>query len=416
MVWTELASLGLLGAAITSGDAAKTFPIGYWYGPPVEHTSAERYAEIADAHFNLALPQGTGPHLPEQNKAMLEAAAANGISCIVADDRLSPTVLKQPDGAKIVTDVVNSYRNHPALKGYYVRDEPGFLEFSSLADLLDALADRDPNHLGFINLFPNYATPIQLGSSNYEDYVERFMQIVQPELLSYDYYPFLKTGDRTSFFENLGLVRRKSEKYAVPFWSIVQCVTHGSYRRLTEAELRWQIFHHLAYGAQGILYFTYWTPAADKEWNWQDGIISADGQPTAHYEVVKRINAEITTLGPTLMSLLSTGVYHSGRIPDKAEELTEGTTIYRAQGGDFTLGFFEDPSEQEWVLVVNSNYRKEVRAIFSLIETTEQVDELDRTTGRIRPLPIKNTGDEAVLELKIEPGDGRLIRLGAPVP
>ncbi len=416
MEWTTLASLSFLSVAFASDDTVERFPIGYWYGPPVEHTSEKTYAEIAAAHFNLALPQGTGPHLPEQNVGMLDVAASNRIRCIVADDRLSPDLLKQPDGLAILDKIVSTYESHPAFWGYFIKDEPSSKVFDDLADLLDALADRDPDHPGFINLFPNYATPVQLGIRGYEEYVERYMQVVQPEILSYDHYHFLKNGDRPGFFENLRLIREKAEKYAVPFWAILLCVTHGPYRDLTEAELRWEVFHSLAYGAQGILYFTYWTPPSDKKWHWRNGIISWDGQQTAHYAHVQRINAVIETLGPTLMSLLSTGIYHSGRVPENAEELSEGTAIYRAQGGDLTFGFFEDSEEQEWVLVVNSNYRKEVRATLSIVETVDQVDELDKNTGRMRPLPIGNTGDEPVLQLMLAPVDGRLLRIGNAVP
>ena len=105
MDWTTLASLGLVSVA-SAFEETERFPIGYWFGPPVEHTSVERYAEIAAAHFSLALPQGGGPHLPEENIAMLDAAAAHGLQCIVADDRLTPAMLRQPDGADLLSRIL----------------------------------------------------------------------------------------------------------------------------------------------------------------------------------------------------------------------------------------------------------------------------------------------------------------------
>ena len=68
----------------------------------------------------------------------------------------------------------------------------------------------------------------------------------------------------------------------------------------------------LAYGMKGILYFVYWPyPPLGKS-----AIVDMKGKPTRLYPIIKRLNGDIRAIGPTLLSLRSTGTYHSG--PDSA--------------------------------------------------------------------------------------------------
>ena len=64
-----------------------------------------------------------------------------------------------------------------------------------------------PAALPYINLFPNYASPDQLGTVDYAYHVRAYLETVQPPFLSYDHYSLLEAGDRPGYFANLEVVR-----------------------------------------------------------------------------------------------------------------------------------------------------------------------------------------------------------------
>ncbi len=115
-------------------------------------------------------------------------------------------------------------------------------------------------HLPYVNLFPTYAPPEQLGTPSYYDHAEDFLNTVTPRIVSYDHYALLE-GDRLrpDYFENPALVRAASRRHGVPFWFSLQLIPEPGWRELTEHELRWQVYTSLAYGAKGIWHFTLWT-------------------------------------------------------------------------------------------------------------------------------------------------------------
>ncbi|RAV16666.1 hypothetical protein DQG23_27900 [Paenibacillus contaminans] len=76
-----------------------------------------------------------------------------------------------------------------------------------------------------------------------------------------------------------------------------------------EDQLRYQIYPALAYGLKGYMYFTYNTVPYR---GFHDALILPDGTRNDTYEWAKQINGEVLKLGPTLLSLKSQAVYHTG--------------------------------------------------------------------------------------------------------
>ena len=67
----------------------------------------------------------------------------------------------------------------------------------------------------------------------------------------------------------------------------------GGHSDPTEAQFRWQIFTSLAYGAKGVLYFCYFSPAGPGMFARGGGVVYQQGpmgtldamlKPGAHYE------------------------------------------------------------------------------------------------------------------------------------
>jgi hypothetical protein len=173
---------------------------------------------------------------------------------------------------------------------------------------------------------------------------------------------------------------------------------HGPYRDPTEAELAWQVFHALAFGARGISYFTYWTPPMGGEWNNRHGLIEG-GKRTLHYHQVARVNGKARAIAAELRGFESLSVADS--MGDTGLGFPVGP-IAGIDGGIFTAGFFRDGDGSLAALLVNRDYRYGARAKLQLSPDTPAPEIFDDEASRWRA-----AGD---LSLLVAPGDAALLR------
>jgi hypothetical protein len=405
--------------------APEQFLISFWCGPPPEETTLARYQEIADAGFNVVLPPCRGPITPAFNQRLLQLCALTGLKAIVSDPRLVAAQAASPasvDVGAALDGVVRDYAGSPALLGYYLKDEPAAAEFPTLAALSRGLRARDPWRLPYINLFPNYATPAQLGTPTYPSYLDVFVRAVHPGLLSFDHYALLTSGERPNYFENLEAIRREALQAGIPFAYILRVTPHGPYRDPSEADLRWQVYSALAYGAHGILYFTYWT-LPDDSVPFSGAILDHQGLRTAHYYEVQRINSELSALAPTLVQLRSTGVYHTGTLPSGTQGLPPGGVVRSVNGGDALIGLFQGPRllpvgygaiqlpTSDYILLANRSPYGAAQLRVTLQPGVSQIVEISRSTGQ----PGRSQGPDTFggnsFSITLAPGDGRLFAL-----
>src|SRR5438067_799123 len=102
-------------------------------------------------------------------------------------------------------------------------------------------------------------------------------------------------SDVKTFFDNLYVVGQKAKDYSRPFWDFVLLTANPGYRTPTAAEKRFEVMQSLAYGAKGVLYFTYQSPDPNDSnfQNWGTGMVMPDGTPAPQYAEVKAINADV---------------------------------------------------------------------------------------------------------------------------
>ena len=344
-----LTSLALLAAASSPGATPPRFVqdrfvIGMWVPPATHEKLDAHYKEIAEANFTLVVGQ-SGTNAQEH----LKRCKRFGLQTLI---RASGPVEKLPDG--------------PACWGYLLVDEPGAGAFPDLAKRAEEIRTKRPGRFGYVNLFPNYAPLGALGTASYDEHVAQFVREVKPEVLSMDHYPLMRPeGDtRAAYCDNLECFRKHALAAGIPFWNYFYSMPFNDRLDPTEAQIRWQIFTSVAYGAKGVLYFCYWTPgkgaAGAGEFPKGGAIITAEGLKTRHYEEARRINAELKNLGPTLMKLTSTGVY---RVTTETNATAlAGSPIRklaRVAGdpvGEFIIGAFRHADGRRAVLIVNHNY------------------------------------------------------------
>jgi hypothetical protein len=380
---------------------APPFIITCWCGPPLGEFTDARAAELAAAGFTTVGAPCEGIIEPAANRRALEIAARHGIRLWISDPRTGDFALSAPDWESRLDAAVAEYTASPALGGYFVMDEPGTKEFEKIAPVVQRLQAVDPAHTAYVNLLPQYAiTP----ADAYEEYVEQFISKVRPQLLSYDYYPFGEKKDRTTFFDNLATMRSIALRHQLPFMLIVQAMPHGHYRDPTEAELAWQVFHALAYGARGISYFAYWTPVhvpdADKL-KFRYGLIE-NGKPTRHYFEAMRVNRKAAAFADQLASFDSIGVADSGGSSGVSFPIGP---IEALEGGDITAGLFADRAGCFAALLVNRDYQYGV--------TVEVHQRAHGPTPALFDVATLRWEPRAQLSFTLAPGDAQLVRWSA---
>jgi hypothetical protein len=373
------------------------FAIGLWVPPRTTQDLPGRYREIRDAHFNLVI--GTSGFSAEEQVRVCE-----------------------PLGLKVLVEAEAPGSPLPessACWGYSLADEPAIGAFPALAARVASLREQRPGRLGYINLFPNYAGPTQMGATDYEEYLREFIKTVKPEVLSMDHYPLMRPGDdsRGEYLKNLESMRRHSVAAGIPFWNFFHSMPFADRMDPTEAQIRWMIHASIAHGSKGILYFCYWTPGQGNggtgEFPKGGAIITAEGHKTRHYDEARRINAGLERWGPVLMRLTGQGVvrYTTGN-PDAPLARTGIRSLTRV-GSDpeatFLVGALTHSDGRRAVLLVNHNmaYTAWPTVAFDSENEVREVDREDGLEHRLRDDSPELPGTQVSLGA----GDARLFLL-----
>ena len=333
----------------------RPFFITGWCGPPLAELTDARAAELAAAGFDVIPPPCEGMITPALTHQALDVAARHGLKMWINDGRIEQYHGLQPDWRERVDTVVAEFASHPALDGYFLVDEPSASQFADLGLVVGRLRQADPTRVAYVNLLPDYVGPDGLGTDTYAEHLDAYMAQVRPSLVSVDYYPFKESGDRDSFFANLALIRDRALAAGVPWMLIVQAMPHGPYRDPTPAELSWQVFNGLAFGARAISYFTYWTPVAvpDAErWQFRRGLIE-HGVATDKLASVRELNRAARALAGQLEGFTSIAVVDgTGQFGDALPQ-----PPLAAVDGAATVGLFAAADGTRAALIVNRDYR-----------------------------------------------------------
>ncbi len=441
----------LLLASTAAFAAGNKFPISMWQASP-RHDDAT-YKEMVEAGFNVVFDYTTGDQL-----AVLDMCQKYGIKCQVCNIPALAKDPSDPEFEKNLDDIIAQYKDHPALWGYHICDEPLFDSYARIGAVTKYLKKKDPKHPAFTNLLPNYGSFL-FGGRTFDDYVRTFIKEVEPDIMSYDHYSLMVDGnDRfNSTYDNLEVFRKACRDYNVPFNSIVLSIPHEAgtnravgYRNPNEAELRWQVYTALAYGAKGILYFCYHVPGWDTDssletgkepyagFYWGDAILNRDLTRNEKYYIVKEINAEIHEMEDVLLAADCVAVYNTG-VPaeeyaknkisegdsgaNMGEEivlrakgdglhpgmLPQSTTPFPADypiqisGGDFTMGVLETKGGK-YIMVVNRDYKHPAAALINFAKpvTLKEIAPHGKPVTQVTPTYAVKT---------LAAGDGILIKV-----
>lgn len=349
-------------------------PILAWHSIPAEETNVERFREMKEAGITHSF--SGYPNADAVQKA-LDVAQQTGIKLIIS----CPEMATAPEAT------VKRFMKHPALAGYYLRDEPSADEFADLGVWAKKIQAVDKEHFCYLNLFPTYASLDQLKATSYRNHVQRFIKEVPTQILSYDHYPIIVEKEglklRDDYYENLEICSSEARKAGKPFWAFALAVAHDPYPIPDLAQLRVQMFSNLAYGAQGLQYFTYWTPGKNPHWNFHHGPIGLDGKRTDVYDKVKALNQEIKALTPIFLGGKVVKVSHTGghtptgaqaftTLPGKVTRLEIKGSGNDAKQTGALISEIQNGSHR-YLVIVNKDFQKQLMLEISLDNGVKRV-------------------------------------------
>ena len=284
------------------------FPLGTWYFWENDASYIGRHTDdqakvneyyrrtmkdLGDHGFNLVFPCWT-PH--DHRQIMLDEARKNGIKAILHLDEINGVIASGEAGDKkdlfeIASSAIKDFKDHPAVAGYYMIDEP-----SNAPDVAQRIARArkvleavDPKHPGFSCLLGGY---------------EDLLKTVDYRVLLIDIYPLGVgwNGDFSGYIHELERGARNAGDR--PLWVILQAFGKpNAWKIPTPEEIRAQVWLALAHGAKGIVYFIYQSTTG-YQGEWLQGLVDMDLKPMdSRLDEVGRINADIKKLAPTLPKL-----------------------------------------------------------------------------------------------------------------
>lgn len=323
-------------------------------------------------------------------------------------------------------DIDKAFKDHVAeagssgaILGYFVMDEPGVREFADLAAAVSAIKKYAPGKLAYINLYPGYATigapdKSQLGTNSFAEYLEKFVDEVKPDILSYDNYRvttsdnFQSAEQGSSFFSDLIEVRRVAQEQGIPFWNVCCANRIRPYTTVpSPANLSLQAYATLAAGGRGLAWFIYY------QHGYAYGPIDKNGSRTDTWFYLQNINRQVKTLGPIMLKLKSTGVFftnppakNSAALPGKLVKSIASISSIKGFSTDsppIMVGEFEG-KDGDYVMLVNTSLEKAANVKLQTMGTYSRKEVVSSVDGSLSPL------DEADGQWLV-PGGGALIKL-----
>jgi hypothetical protein len=374
--------------SLSAQSKKEEFLISIYGPPPAKLLNDAQYQTLKDAHVDIIFNIGPGVnHNKEGNLATLTMAQKHGLKVYTYDGRIN-------EGDAKIKEMVNDFKGHPALGGYYITDEPDTARLTSAIELQKKVKALDPSKDAYMNHLPDWAID---DKENYEhSFLPRYIDGVGKEnlnYLAYDNYPYKrKQRLEKTYFNNLEIIRRVGLKYNVKTSSCLQSFGMGlkgvvELRRPNADEIRMNVYSNLAYGVKNAVWYTYYTqdnvnPEAMAMYKC---VIDSVGVKTDMYEPFQKMNGEMKQLGKTLINLDAVEVYHTG------DSLWLGTKLppdnFLAKVSDkkaqTILSRFADKSSgKQYLMVVNRNFNQSQPLTIQLDGSVKKMKEISKTTGK----------------------------------
>lgn len=300
-------------------------------------------------------------------KLLLDTAHKYNIKGLVALDDVTTMINTgkpedQMDIFDLAANSISDIKDHPAVAGWYICDEPQSNDelVKRITDAKNALEAVDPKHPSFSCLLGGY---------------EKILTAVDYRVLLVDIYVLWEKWDGNMDGYIGELARGQRNAGDRPLWIIPQIFGKaGTWKTPTAEECRAQVWLALAHGAKGFIYFIY---QSTPDGEFLQGMVDMELKPMdGRYAEIARINADIKKLSPVLLGLKAADF----AVPAKSESVLAKP--------------FVDASGVRYVILASKDTKR--RAVVRW--------EGDPATDVL-------TGSSAGSVITLEPGAGRLLKL-----
>jgi hypothetical protein len=311
-----------------------------------------------------------------------------------------------------VRQMIRAGGSSAAIKGYFIIDEPGVGDFPALGKAVAAVKRYAPGKLAYINLLPDYATlgapdRSQLGTSNYTEYLERFVAEVNPQVVSYDNYMVQYSEDlrnparAASYYRNLLAVRRVALEHGLPYLNIVSANEIRPHTPIpSPANLHFQAYTTLAAGYRGVTWFNYYGP----RYHYQP--IDSSGKKTLSWVYLRDVNGQVAALAPTMSRLTSTGLFFTKPAPVDDLPLLPGRLVETVTcATPLMVGEFRHANGEAYVMVVNLSLERSAKFALKTKEPCHGIQIVSAVDGSLSAFDEKDG-------LWLVAGQGALLALG----
>lgn len=357
----------------------KNIPIFAFHGvPPGKFSTKEQFIRMKNVGIDICY---TVYNSIEEVFEALEASQK-------ADTQLVINIRSLGTNLK---DAVILFKDHPALYGYALADEPLPNQFKDLKNLVLEIRKYDTKNAIYINLYPNYVSTEVIDGLTYDRYIKKFTEDVPAEFISFDNYPIVENKVRDTWYKNLEIIRDISHQSNLPFWAFACSTVHYNYLQPTLSGIKLQQYSNLLYGAQVLQYFTYWTLTYEDNWvkeKYGYSIVDDKGNPTPTYNIVKTVNEQIQRLAWVFSGAKADQVFHTGK------EIPIGTTKLKEIPKEFN--FFSTNGKNALISKMSNGKNK-----FLIIQNKSLTETLSLDYNLKIPLKIVNNNTGGLEELKI---------------
>jgi len=414
------------------------FPIGFWNYMNIAEFDDKAQKDWDDAAFSLLMsPIYSLEDDRSRVHEFLDWCAEKGIKVILQDPRISmyPQLSRGKKEGEIfrlpssyeedAVKAIEEFGSHPAVYSFFIIDEPAWNVLDAVIEAVN-IVKKHSGKLPFVNFLP-YSPKMyeRIKFKDYSRYIQNYIEKTGVDVICYDFYAQMteRQYEDPGYFVNLQYFSSNSRKLGIDFWNTILSTPHFRYRTPSYDDMRWQVNTSLAYGAKGILYFTFYTPdnTHRNETNYRQGPINWWGERTPTFYHIRDVNRELhQRWGNLFMELELRKVGHYPKAPAEGLEVFDGSGIVKDVGVLSGLDphiivseFTHKDNGKEYVFAVNANPRDSVYISLGL----PGVCGIERFTVQGKQYSVPNeigTFDYFETRLWLAPGQGELLVVRRP--
>lgn len=286
---------------------------------------------VKECGFNLCMEMSTAVRYEE----ILRNMEGTGLKLLPHSYWFSPEYTGSDWREKIKT-FVETFGNNPLVAGWDFGDEPKWEDLDVVQERYKYLLELDDKHFISYNLVGQLSKPFTGPCESLSAYLDSISNRFKLDVLSSDIYPIMIRNGKLSvyykgFYNNLETFARKSKVTGLPMWCYCASTEFKTGNAWSPAAtvpyLSFEAFSALAYGAQGIVYYSYWQRPSTPVYELLSALVDLKGKRCPAWNAAQKINYQIKALTPVFLGSEMVECRHTGVID------LEGTYPYISQFG-----------------------------------------------------------------------------------